>query len=99
MSDKAELIIDGVTYVYIDSSVLRSLEWKAREYDMMVARERASKLTDVDHAGWQALVRQDKIVDAIKLYRTLTGTISLKDAKDAVCEWRDANGYRPAYLR
>lgn len=98
MSNKAELTIDGATYVYIDSSVLRSLEYKAKEYDMMVARERASKLTDVDHAGWQSLVRQDKIVDAIKLYRTLTGEPSLKAAKDVIDAWRAENihpSFRP----
>ncbi|WQZ00901.1 hypothetical protein [Stenotrophomonas phage StenR_269] len=99
MCDKAELTFADVTYVYIDSSVLRSLEWKAREYDMLKARERAGSLTDVDHAGWQAHVRHGRIVDAIKLYRTLTGIVSLKECKDAVCDWRDANGYRPAYLR
>lgn len=91
MSAKAELTIDGTTYVYIDSGILRLLEYKAREYDMIKARERRESLTAVDHAGWQALVRQGMIIDAIKLYRALTGEISLKVAKDVVCDWRDAN--------
>lgn len=88
------LIIDGVEYEAVTAARMSDLKYKEKEYDMMVARERRGSLTDADHAVWRNHARAGRLVDAIKAYRTLTGEISLKAAKDAVVDWQRDNWYR-----
>lgn len=52
-----------------------------------MAIENRKNLTDADHTVWKDLCDSDKIVNAIKYFRDLTGC-GLKEAKDTIDWWR-----------
>lgn len=70
-----------------ETSMRSRMEYHESEQRRLKAIQNRKNLTDADHVTWKALTDENKMIDAIKNFRDMTGC-SLKESKDTIDWWR-----------
>ncbi len=78
--------VRGKIYVYVELETLRSLQYRAEEYDKIKAIENRTKLESGDHSAWQGMAKSGERVNAIMAIRQLIGC-GVKEALNVLTHW------------